>query len=379
LKRLSDDVILLTGATGLLGHYLLRDLLLREAPLAVLVRPNGGETAPARLARLVAHWEEQLGRRLPRPHCLEGDLATPGLALDAEASRWTTRHCRQVLHNGASLTFHGKDRRQDPWRTNVDGTANVLAFCRQARVRSFHYVSTAYVCGKRTGTVFEDDLEWGGEFRNDYEASKAEAERLVRSARYPDRLTVYRPAVIVGDSATGYTSTYHGLYAYFQFVWILSQYARRDPDGRWHAPVRLNITGQELRNLIPVDWCSAVIAHLVCDPVHHGRTYHLTPTRAVTASVLEEAIATYFKYYGTTFVGRGALKPVDLNETERSFYDYVARYEPYWSEEPCFNSANTLTAAPHLPCPPTDIPMIHRLLDFAVQDSWGKCKTRKVV
>ena len=59
--------ILVTGATGLLGSYLIRDLLARDVPLAVLARPSRKQSARDRVEALVAGWETCLGRPLPRP------------------------------------------------------------------------------------------------------------------------------------------------------------------------------------------------------------------------------------------------------------------------------------------------------------------------
>lgn len=374
---MSSEHLLLTGAAGLLGRYLLRDLLLEGMPVAVLVRPQGSASAPERVERIVAHWETELGRILPRPVCLEGDITAGECGLSAEARRWVADHCTRVLHNAASLTFDGADRSRDPWMSNVTGTSNVLELCRSAGLDELHYVSTAYVCGQRCGPVFESELEHDHEFRNDYERSKYAAEQLVRSASFLRRLTVYRPATIVGDSRTGYTSTYHGLYSYLQFVWMLQQYAEREADGRWHAPIRLNISGDEFRNLVAVDWVSAVMAQIVLEPRHHGRTYHLAPRQPVTARELEAAMANLFRYYGPVFVGSDALPRPDMNELEKAFYEYVARYAPYWAREPVFDCSNTWTVAPDLPCPRVDLSLLRRLTDYAVEDRWGKGKTKR--
>lgn len=373
-----SDVILLTGATGLLGRYLLRDLTSHGAPMAVLVRGDRRQPADARVESIMAGWEAELGRRLPRPYILEGDLTAPGLGLDGDALRWVARHCGRVVHNGASLTFHGADRAREPWLTNLAGTANVLEVCKDAGVRSFHHVSTAYVCGQRSDPVTEEEpLRPSAAFRNDYERSKAEAERLVRSAAFPGGVTVYRPAVIVGDSVTGYTSTYHGLYLYLQYLALVSRFADRRPDGGWDLPVRLDLNGDERRNLVPVDWVSAVIAEIVMRPGLHGRTYHLTPTPPVTARELEEAMAAYFGYTGVTFAGPGARSAGDLNPVEASFYEYVSQYELYWASEPRFDATNTRAAVPDRPCPPVDAAMVRRLIDFAVRDGWGRAARKR--
>jgi thioester reductase-like protein len=367
-----SQFVLLTGATGLVGQYLLRDLLLQETPVAVIIRSQGQESAQERVETVISHWESELDRKLRRPTCLQGDITLAGLGLRPEARRWAAKHCTAMLHNAASLAFFGKDKKSDPWLSNFTGTANVLEFCRQNGVRQLHYMSTAYVCGKRPGTILESELEVPEQFRNDYENCKFEAEKLVRSSQFLDSLTVYRPATIVGDSATGYTSTYHGLYSYFQFAWMLRQYADLQADGRWHIPLRLNVTGDECRNLVSVDWVSAVATHLVLHPEHHGRTYHLTPLEPVTAREIEEAMCSHFGYYGPTFVGPDGLAEADLNAVEQRFYEYVDRYAPYWTKEPVFDCTNTQTAAPHLPSPRIDIPCLHRLIEFAIQDRWGK-------
>jgi thioester reductase-like protein len=199
--------VLLTGATGLVGQYLVRDLLQAGTGLVVVIRPQGRESGRQRLARILAHWEGELGQPLARPVCLEGDLTREGLGLNEEARNWVAQNCGSVLHNAASLTFVGADRAGEPWLSNFTGTRNVLVFCKAAGLREFHDVSTAYVCGQRADLIREQELDCGQEFRNDYEHSKCEAEKLVRSAPFLDRVTVYRPAIIVGDSRTGYTVT----------------------------------------------------------------------------------------------------------------------------------------------------------------------------
>ncbi len=367
-----SSYLLLTGAAGLVGQYLVRDLLVRETPIAVLMRSNKGQTPEGRIEQIMTRLEGELGRALPRPVCLHGDITQPGLGLTHDAARWVAGHCRRFLHNAASVTFRGADRERDPWLSNVTGTEHVLEFCRRAEIREFHYMSTAYVCGRRADSVLEDDDAGAASFRTDYEHSKAEAERLVRAADFLEPPTFYRPATIVGDSCTGRTTTYHGLYHYLRFVSLLQQSACLDKDGYWQAPVRFNLTGNERRNFVPVDWVSAVCTHILLDPDFHGRTYHLTPLRAITMREVDEAMSCYFKYYGPTFVGPDGLAGAELNDIEKLFYGQMAEYAPYWGEEPAFDCRNTLAVAGHLPCPTASKELIGRLIDYARDDRWGK-------
>lgn len=144
---------LLTGATGLLGNYLLRDLLLRDVPVAVVVRPNRKQTARQRIESALCAWDNELGKTLSRPVVMEGDISQPDLGLDAVDVRWAAEHCSAVIHNAASLTFHSTSREGEPWKSNIEGTRNVLEFARNAGIRKFHHVSTAYVAGLRQGRV----------------------------------------------------------------------------------------------------------------------------------------------------------------------------------------------------------------------------------
>lgn len=369
--------VLLTGATGLIGRYLLRDLLSKNTPVAVLIRSRENEPAADRLEKIISLWDQPGSMKLPRPVCLEGDITSPGLGLSREARSWLSQNCSRVIHNAASLRHHGKDRSQEPWLGNLTGTANLLEACRNLRIRELHYMSTAYVCGKREGIVYENELDCGQEFRNDYEQAKLETEKLVRNSEFIDSLTIYRPAVCTGDSQTGYTSTYHGLYTYLQFTWLFLQFVERQPDGRYYVKMRLNLTGDETRNLIPVDWVSAVTTELFLNKANHGRVYHLTPLIPVTARLIENAMSSYFNYYGPYFAGTDALSKGDLNYLETMFYQYVSRYESYWVKEPTFDCQNTLNAAPRVPCPPIDQECLHRLIDFAVKDRWGKRRESK--
>ncbi|MGW8257649.1 MAG: SDR family oxidoreductase, partial [Thermoguttaceae bacterium] len=160
---------LLTGATGLLGSYLMLDNLRAGQRLAVLARPTRSQSARQRIEKIVARWEKELGEFLPRPVILEGDLSQNDLDLDSYSLQWISRNCRSVIHNAASLTFHSGNRESEPWLSNVGGTARMLELCRHTGIRQFYHVSTAYVCGLRNGAIFEDQLDLGQKFGNDYE------------------------------------------------------------------------------------------------------------------------------------------------------------------------------------------------------------------
>ena len=345
--------LLLTGVTGLVGRYLVRDLLQADVPLALLVRPSRRASGRQRVETVMDYWEQQLGRPLPRPVVLEGDIAETDLGIDARSLRWVAENCSAVLHNAASLTFHSTSQEGEPWRSNVEGTQHVLDVCQQAGIRKFHHVSTAYVCGLREGRIYESELDVGQQMSNDYERSKVQAEKLVRNSPCLDEVTVYRPAIIIGDSETGYTTTYHGFYAPLQLAHTLAGQVEPNETSYICAPARFPLVGFETKNLVPVDWVSAVIAHVITHPEHHGKTYHLTPRQKITIRLLGDVLQESAGFYSVRFEGtEGSDAP--LTEQERVFREIVGIYASYWRDDPTFDATNTITAAPHLPCPHID-------------------------
>lgn len=367
----------LTGATGLLGRYLIRDLTMAGVPLAVLVRPSRRATAQHRVESVMCHWDAQAGRPLPRPVVLEGDITEPDLALDARTMRWVAENCDVMLHNAASLTFQSTSPSSEPWRSNVEGTRHVLELCRNARISQFHHVSTAYVCGLRQGRILESEVDVGQKTSNDYEESKLRAEKMIRSSTFLDRLTVYRPAIIIGDTKTAYTTTYHGFYAPLQAVYTMARTMEPNETGRVGASARFALSGYETKNLVPVDWVSAVISHLVTHPEHHGKTYHLTPRHPVTARLLGDALEEAAGFYGVRLEGSGR-QLTGLTEYEQLFCELISVYSSYWKDDPTFDASNTRSAAPHLPCPHIDRQMLRWMAEFAIRVNFTSPRAKPI-
>ena len=369
--------LFLTGATGLLGRYLIKDLTLAGMPLAVLVRPSRRATARHRVESVMCQLDGLLGRPLPRPVVLEGDITQPDLGLDARSIRWVADHCDTMLHNAASLTFQSTSSESEPWRSNVSGTQRVLDLCRQARIRRFQHVSTAYVCGLRHGRVLESELDVGQETSNDYERSKIQSEQMVRAADFIESLTVHRPAIIIGDSQTGYTTTYHGFYALLQAVYTMGQTFERNATGLTSITARFAISGNETKNLVPVDWVSAVMTHVITHPELHGQTYHLTPLHPIPSRLLPDIFEEAVGFYGVHLLGEGN-QPTGLNEIEQLYYDLISVYNSYWKDDPAFDATNTRRAAPHLPCPHVDHKMLMKLAKYAMSVNFTSPRAKPI-
>ncbi len=379
--------LFLTGATGLLGAYLIRDLMRHGVELAVLVRSTKFASAQERIETLLARWEKQAGHSLPRPIIFEGDLTQPEFGLDESALDWVSENCSAIMHNAASLTFVSESKEDEPWRSNVGGTKNVLAFAQRTGIREFHHVSTAYVCGLRTDLCKESELDVGQEFGNDYEISKVQSEQMVRDADFIDDLTVYRPGIIFGDSNTGYTSTYHGFYVPLKLVSTLieksvgvtsshEELEAMVKDASVQLSDALELVGNERKHYVPVDWVSAAMAEIYATKRLHGSTYHLTPDKPVdislTQRVMEEIFLKFAKVRGH------AEQTTDLGEFIPVFLEGMNVYRSYWRDDPNFDTSNIKAALPHLPCPVIDEAMIAKMCRFAIESNFGWPRTPKV-
>jgi thioester reductase-like protein len=353
---------LLTGATGLLGRYLVRDLGMEGVPLAVLVRPSRRNDPHERIEAICQTWESMLGQSIPRPHVLEGDISQPGLGLSDKDLRWAEQNCEALIHNAASLQFIAASPQSEPYRSNVEGARHVIEFAQQVGIEQFHHVSTAYVAGKRHGLVLESELDVGQEWGNDYELSKVEAEKLVREAKFPKPPTIFRPAIIIGDSKTGWSTTFHNFYVIAQIAdTIIKQHGAPDATGLIDVSIiSINVDGHERKNLVPVDWVSEVMSHIIRHADLHGETYHLTPRCPVTTRLMRDTIEEVFGIYGLGFYGAGEPRE-DSPEFEKLFHEHMKVYDSYWRDDPQFDATNTHRAAPHLPCPHVDRDMLARL------------------
>ncbi len=364
---------LLTGGTGLVGRYLTKDLLLSSKRLVLLTRPTEKMTAQERVEEILQYWENELEMVLPRPIVVEGDVTKEDFGLSDSDIQWLTKNCSQIIHSAASLSFVGSDRAAEPWRTNFDGSKNFVQLAKKINVKDWHYVSTAYVCGKRSGTIMEGEMDLGQEFRNDYEESKLAAETMVRAeAKGFATLTVYRPAVIVGDSESGYTSSYHGLFLYLRLIATLVPQQPRDENGIIQTPITLPIKGDEPRNLVTVDWVSKVMCRIINTPDAYGKTFHISPDTFTTARQVIDFCYEYFNSAGVEYSGGSTVGEDDLSNFAETFFANSSIYESYQTDDPSFDRTNLVSVAGDIPCPSIDRDLIFKFIRFGEQDRWGK-------
>jgi thioester reductase-like protein len=253
--------LLFTGFPGFLGRELLPRLLERRAGVEAVCLVQEKYATQARAV------VEELARTRPwtagRIRLVSGDITRSDLGLDAAPS---LAEVREVYHLAAVYDLSAP--RALALRVNVDGTRHVLDLAERCPgLERFHHVSTCFVSGRAAGVFGEEDLEEGQSFNNHYEETKYLAEVDVRARmRAGLPATVYRPAIVVGDSSTGATQKLDGLY--FALQWLV-----RQPGRTAVMPVVGSLKSEV--NVVPRDFVVESMAQLAGAPRSKGRTYQL--------------------------------------------------------------------------------------------------------
>ena len=354
----------MTGATGFVGRYLLRDLLLRGRQVIVLTRGRGPVSGQDRIEAILQTWESRLGRRLLRPKFLDGNVCLPNLGIARTAmTNALLDDVDAVVHCAASLRFEEDEAREEPLRTNLTGTRNVVAFAQQWGIPHFHHISTAYVCGQRHEQIRETELDAGQAFHNIYEQSKFQAEQFVHAASGFASKTIYRPSIVVGDSITGFSSTFHTIYSILRFLRALPENNAGNLDWIFQ---KLQLSGHEGKNLVPVDWVSGVIAELLDMPTAWGQAYHLTNAIPVTANQLSVAIADAIGLQQSQWDSMAL--PASITDAQAAYQMHVDAYRGYLADDPIFDASNLQKMLPNMAAPTIDHPSLVRMLAFAIEN-----------
>lgn len=364
--------VLLTGATGFVG----RELLWRLArvpgqQIVCLVRAANQAEADRRVADLLAR-----ARPSPLPpdasarvEAIPSDLSADRLGLDA--GRWDRLATRpfRVVHCAATVNWALP---LDAARaTNVLGTRRVLDLAsvaaRAGVLERFDYVSTCNVCGRRPGLVAEEDLDDRHGFFNAYEQSKFEAERLVRSSGLP--VMTFRLSMVVGDSRTGYASTFKVMY------WPLKMLARG-----MALVVPADRAG--VLDIVPVDYVCDALEHISRNTLLRGRTFHLAagPGASSTIGEVLDLACRTFGVRGPLLVPAGfyeaVIRPLAwllVWGKRRDAMKKARVYLPYFSYRAHFETTRTTAAlAGSAARVPPVREYFQRLVDYAVDSDWGR-------
>ena len=364
----------MTGATGFLGSYVLRDLLERGRRVVALIRPPAGDST-RRLCRSL----QQLGFD-PDPYLdkkqlllVEGEL--PERLPDPDWGRTD-----EIISSAASLQLFSNGN-LEPHKTNVLGVERLIDWACRHDIRRIHAVSTAYVCGYHdNGHVSEVFHHPKPTFQTDYEHTKWDAEaRFAAWSETPGNvLTIMRPSFLVGDSKTGHTTQFGGFYQLARMIGLLkAEFSNGNGDKPAYIPLRIPGLPYDPQNFVPVDFAARLVAEIVLDESLHGRIYHLTDPSPPTNEHVKRCLEAYFNIRGGFFI-----HPSQSNgkhsRAEALLWEGYDVLQPRVSYTPVFQSNNTRRVMESIGAefPALDRERIFTLLDFATANRWGSRSNR---
>jgi NAD(P)-dependent dehydrogenase (short-subunit alcohol dehydrogenase family) len=246
-----------TGATGFIGKRLVKTLLERkDAVVYFLLRPE----SEIKVAALLDYWGVGKARAVP----VYGDLTSKKLGVSADEVRQLKGQINHMFHLAAVYDLSADEESQV--KVNIEGTRSAIEFAKAIDAGHFHHVSSIAAAGLYEGVFREDMFDEAEGLDHPYFMTKHESEKIVRKeCKVP--WTVYRPAMVVGDSRTGEMDKIDGPYYFFKVIQRMRQILPP-----WMPSV--GIEGGRV-NIVPVDFVVAALDHISHHVRASGKCYHL--------------------------------------------------------------------------------------------------------
>jgi len=275
--------IFVTGSTGYLGSYLVAGLLREHRdPLNLLVRASSKQEARERLWRsLQLHFDfpEFYDYLNSRVHIFRGDLTSQRFGLPEEDYALLADSTDSIIHCAASLN---RKSEKQCLNVNLRGSLEVIQLARRVHdrrgLRRYSHVSTVAVAGHRRNEVVSEDasIDWGRSDYDPYARTKKFSEHMVAQLLPDVPRTIFRPAIVMGDSRRAETSQ-------FDMVKAFDLLAR--------LPV-LPLRPNDRIDIVPADYVGRAIVtiHQKAQPGHG--IYHLSSgTGSQTYRELTDSLA----------------------------------------------------------------------------------------
>lgn len=270
------ETIFMTGFPGFIAGRLVERLSKPDTQFFLLVQEAFVEKALKDVQEIAG----KTGVSAKNFTIVKGDITEKNLGMSDADLEVVLRETTDVYHLAAIYDLSVK--KELAYKVNVEGTKNVNEIVKKIEnLRRYNYVSTCYVAGKRDDVIFENELLHDKGFRNYYEETKYFAEVEVEKLKATHPVTIFRPSVVCGDSETGETAKYDGIYYVIKFLLKFPEVFRL-----------VNVGNDDVRlNLVPVDFVIEGMTELAKDELAVGKTIALADPNPMTTKEICDAIA----------------------------------------------------------------------------------------
>ena len=293
---LKNQTIFLTGFPGFIAGRLVKRLAIEGTRFILLVQPVFSEKACEEVKKI----SDDCGLDVNSFQIIQGDITQQNFGISPLDYERAKEETTTIFHLAA--VYDLAVTRPIAMRVNVEGTRSVNEFALGVKnLRRYHYISTCYVAGMRTGLIKEDELKHNEGFRNFYEETKYLAELEVEALKTQIPITIHRPSVVCGDSKTGETAKYDGIYYVIHYL------------RKWPGFLSLfNIGNAHVRlNLVPVDFVVDGMTALAKDERAVGATVQLADPAPLTTEQICNTI-------GKALSGKESLLTIPAPLVQRS-------------------------------------------------------------
>ncbi|MFC1613349.1 SDR family oxidoreductase [Patescibacteria group bacterium] len=381
--------VFLTGGTGFLGSNVAYRLLGAGYDVIFLIRQLAGITPEERLEEVFKVIDPNFNLSKYPYQIMTGDICLPNLGLNADNFNYLEKHKPKSIFHCAGATSFSQKQYDKTWKTNVEGTRNVIAIAQKLEVYLNH-ISTAYQVGNSEGTAQSKIKKASSQhFNNVYEMTKYISEILVSESGL--HYSIYRPGIVIG-AKNGRTLNFSGYYMYQNTFWRLKKFilSHLNQDkkfyngtgiklekGKLNLPINIKSSFDANLNLVPVDWVANMIVALSEKNLSDNRVFHLTHPNS---PLIKWVILTSLDIMGIT--GVKLINPDEnifgdnngLREIQKAVNKGICDYESYTNQSHQFDDFTTKAVLNGCYKKPPDInrAYLEKTLTYAIQHNFKK-------
>jgi nucleoside-diphosphate-sugar epimerase len=326
-----EGVILITGSTGFIGRHVTRRLYQAGRRVIALGRSQGSVLGTKRLESLLGIAAGENGLEM-----IESDLTQPGAGLASSEIERLRGKVQTVIHCAGDTSFFPRTTAASR-AIFIDGPLALLHALVPGCLERWCQISTAFVCGRRCGAVFESEGAVGQKFHNPYEEIKLESEIALTEScrRLGVDLRILRPSVVIGpESSTQGGNPSSLLYQFIRLAAALSASGKG-------AELAVRIQGRPAAhfNIVPIEYVSAAIEVLSEHPGAAGGTFHLVVSQPPTQEAMLQMITSRLGVNGLRLIDERCEPMLDPSSLENRVACMLAPYREYLEQDVRFDDS----------------------------------------